>query len=375
MVVEVVVVGGGGGGVSAVVAVVVIVPSVSVVHQNCLVYRMELSWLLVILALVLVLCLLVVRYSSWTVQHVLPEMGIDVPPASWLLGNFWDGIKYGIFDVQTHFYNMFKDKKVYGMVDYRTPVIVLRDLDLIKDVCIKHFSNFADRRVLLNLDPPFDQNLLTIFGDHWKRGQALLFILAGYDTVSNVLAFTLFLLANHPDHQRLVQEELDSKLSNSGQEDTVPNYEAVQNLPYLDQCINETMRLFPPGIVLDRVCTEEITLHGINFPKGMPVVLPIYAIQMDPDIWEEPKEFKPERFSPEAREARHQCSFFPWGHGPRNCIGMRLGQLELKIVLATVLSRFNVVPCEKTVYPVKLISWQLAAKDGLWVRLERRAKK
>ena len=158
-------------------------------------------------------------------------------------------------------------------------------------------------------------------------------------------------------------------------DDSVPTYDLVQNLTYLDQCINEAMRLFPPGILLDRVCTEEITIQGIKFPKDMPVIMPIYAIQMDPDIWEEPKEFRPDRFSPENKEGRHQCSFFPFGHGPRNCIGLRLGQLELKVVLATVLRRFDVVSCSKTVFPVKLSSWQLAANDGLWVRLERRSMK
>ena len=172
-----------------------------------------------------------------------------------------------------------------------------------------------------------------------------------------------------------LQEELDLKLGDSDQEDTVPDYEGVQNLLYLDQCINETMRLFPPGILLDRVCNEEITLHGVRFPKGMPVILPIYAIHRDPEIWVDPDEFKPERFSPEAKEARHQFSYFPFGQGPRNCIGMRLGQLELKIVLASMLRHFDVVPCQKTVYPIKLSQWQLAAKDGLWVKLESRTRK
>lgn len=504
-----------------------------------------LTSLLLVMLVLLILVLLVARFSAWSVRHVLPDLGIDTPPGSKVFGHFLEGIKYGIFDVQTHFYSMFKDKKVYGWYDFKTPTIVLRDLDLIKDVCVKHFVNFPNRRAIVKLDPPFDQNLLILFDDHWKRvrsavtptfssgrlkkmcrhverntkllqkildqkqesnedielkelisrltmdtiastgfgldidtlnqpdndfstnakaflnpnvaaflvtmllpfmgqiltllgvkfvsqksidffekvldsaiqvrkesgnagkmddfldlvinaedkdngvteerakgsltrseilGQALLFLLAGYDTVSSVLSFTLFLLAKHPEHQRLVQEELDSKLSDSNPEDSVPNYEEVQHLPYLEQCISEAMRLFPPGILIDRVCSEEITLHGVKFPKGMTVILPIYAIHMDPEIWEEPHEFRPERFSPDAKEARHQFAFFPFGHGPRNCIGMRLGQLELKIVLASVLRRFDVLPCQKTVYPVKLEPLKLAAKDGLWVRLERRKK-
>ncbi|RUS72065.1 hypothetical protein EGW08_020180 [Elysia chlorotica] len=506
---------------------------------------MDVTWLLLGLAVALVLAWLVVRLSAWPVQHILPGLGVDTPPGSRLFGHFFEGIKHGIFDVQTHYYSMFKGKKVYGWNDFKTPTIVLRDLDLIKDVCVKHFGNFTDRRDLVRFEPPFDQNLLTIFGDHWKRvrsavsptftsgrlkkmsrhiernaklfqrllrrkqesiedielkemmsrvtmdtiastgfgldidtvnqpdndffkhaqafinpniglflvsmvvpllgkllssvgvkfisqkssdffknvveaalrerkesenagqfndfldlvinaeekeegdtdekakvmrslshdeilGQALLFILAGYDTVSSVLAFTLFLLALHPEHQRRVQEELDSKFGDTDLEDWVPDYEGVQSLPYLDQCINEAMRLFPPGILIDRICTEEITMHGVRFPKGMTVILPIYAIHMDPDLWEDPQDFKPERFSPEAREARHQFSFFPFGHGPRNCIGLRLALLELKMVLASVLRSFDVTPCGKTVFPVRLSSWQLVAKDGLWVKLDRR---
>ncbi|RUS75653.1 hypothetical protein EGW08_016579 [Elysia chlorotica] len=507
---------------------------------------MDLTWLLLGLALLLVLAFLVTRYSAWSVRHVFRDLGIETPPSSVFFGHFLEGMKYGIFDVQTHQYKMFKDKKVYGVYEFKTPMIVVRDLDLIKDVCVKHFNNFVDRRVLLNMEPPFHQTLLAILGDHWKKvrsavsptfssgrlkkmcrhiernakslqlvldarqesgeevelkemmsrltmdtiagtgfgldidslrepdnefhtnaqaftkpnlavfivtlmfpflgkimesmgikflpqkaadffekvldnalrerresenagkmhdfldlmlnaeehgkegeacdkhegvgtltrneilSQALVFLLAGYDTVSSVLSFTMFLLAVHPEHQRLVQEELDKKLP---LDDSIPDYETVQNLPYLDQCISESMRMFPPGLILDRVCNQEITLHGVRFPKGMPVVLPIYAIHMDPDLWENPKDFKPERFSPEAKESQHQYAYFPFGHGPRNCVAMRLAQLELKIIIATVLRRFDLTPCQKTVYPVQLSSWQLAANDGLWVKPERRATK
>lgn len=163
----------------------------------------------------------------------------------------------------------------------------------------------------------------------------------------------------------MVQKEIDEKIGNDS-----PNYDNVQGLTYMDMCINESMRIFPPGFILDRVCTEDVTVQGIHIPKGMIVTFPVYAIHNDPEIFPDPEKFQPERFSTENGESRHPYAHLPFGHGPRSCIGIRLALLELKVTLAFILKAVTPIPCEKTVYPVRLNKFMLKAEDGLWVKLQ-----
>merc|ERR1719309_897379 len=124
--------------------------------------------------------------------------------------------------------------------------------------------------------------------------------------------------------------------------------------------------MYPPAPVLDRVCNEEIQLHKIRVPKGVSVTFPVCAIHYDPDLWEKPDTFRPERFSPENKAGRHPYAFMPFGQGPRNCIGQRLAILECKVALAATLQRFTPVRCDKTVFPPQMMPFRVVAKDGLW---------
>uniref|UniRef100_A0A2C9JYP8 Cytochrome P450 n=1 Tax=Biomphalaria glabrata TaxID=6526 RepID=A0A2C9JYP8_BIOGL len=448
---------------------------------------------LVLVGGTVVLCAVAfVRYM--TANHgVLRKMGIEHPATSWFLGNFDQAFKYGVFEMQRVFYNKYKDKKVYGWYDARRPAIVVRDLDIVKDICVKNFNSFIDRHTLFDAEPPLRDNLLNLRGEHWRRvrntlsptltcisdltfllshinqlvnnfrevlhrllrhdrqaefreersdlrekqnqgeqervrvqhflgfngefvlgifegvnlqakpsagddvqgeagtdlsqlnifaafykctfssslqGQAIVFILAGYDTVATVLSFTLFFLAMHPECCQKAQAEVDAKC---GKE--FPDYDKVQTLTYLDMCINEAIRLVPPGIFLNRKCVQDTDIQGVHFPKDMIVVIPVYAFHTDPDLFPEPEKFDPERFNPENKTTRHQYAHLPFGQGPRNCIGMRLALLELKIVMAAILQKLTPVPCSKTVYPIKLSKMQAKAQDGLWVKFQLRDAK
>lgn len=181
------------------------------------------------------------------------------------------------------------------------------------------------------------------------------------------MSFTLFLLAAHPEYCHKVQKEIEGKIGNES-----PNYDNVQSLAYMDMCINETMRLYPPAFFIDRVCAEDTTVHGIQIPKNMAVSFPVFALHRDPEIWSDPERFQPERFSAENKDSHHPYAYLPFGNGPRNCVGMRLALMELKIALAYILKVFTPVACEKTVYPIKLKKLQLIAEDGLWVKFSVR---
>ncbi|XP_035829253.1 cytochrome P450 3A16 isoform X2 [Aplysia californica] len=199
------------------------------------------------------------------------------------------------------------------------------------------------------------------------EAQALLFLFAGYETSATALSFTLFLLALNPECLQKAQEEVDQVLKGK-----FPDYNSTQSLHYLDMCLNEGMRLFPPTPLLERMCSGDIELRGIRIPKGMSVTFPVSAIHHDPELWPEPEKFIPERFTTENKAKRHPYAHLPFGQGPRNCVGKRLALLEMKVALAAILQKLTPVRCEKTVYPVTFLRFRMTAKDGLWVKLEAR---
>merc|ERR1719483_859757 len=196
----------------------------------------------------------------------------------------------------------------------------------------------------------------------------MIFLLAGFDTVATVLSFTLFFIATNPECLKKAQKEIDEVL-----EGEFPDYESANSLNYLEMCINESMRIYPPGFMVDRVVEDDIEIEGVKIPGGITVTIPICGIHRDPELWENPEQYDPERFTPENKATRHPYAFMPFGQGPRNCIGMRLAMLEMKVALASVLQALTPVVCDKTVCPPKMEQYQLRAVDGLWIKFEARA--
>ena len=119
-------------------------------------------------------------------------------------------------------------------------------------------------------------------------------------------------------------------------------------MDYLDMCISETLRMFPPGPRVDRVANEDYKYKDLNIPKGTPICISIYAIHHDPEIYPEPEKFKPERFSEEGKKSRDNESYLGFGIGPRNCVAMRFALLEIKLLIAKILSRYQFETCEQT---------------------------
>ncbi|XP_078273752.1 cytochrome P450 3A30-like [Rhinoraja longicauda] len=180
--------------------------------------------------------------------------------------------------------------------------------------------------------------------------QAITFIFAGYETTSNTLSYTAYSLAVHPDVQKKLQQEIDKAFPNKAP----PTYDGVMYLEYLEMVICETLRLYPPAPRLERVCKKDVKLNGMTIPKDTVVVIPAYVLHRDPKHWPEPEEFRPERFSKEARESVNPAVYLPFGIGPRNCIGMRFAQLMIKMAIVSLLQHLTLVPCAETPIPLEL---------------------
>jgi len=200
--------------------------------------------------------------------------------------------------------------------------------------------------------------------------QGLLFFLAGFETTANTLSLLGYSLATHPECQEKLINEIDEVMKDQ----TEVTHDIVNKMPYLDMCLSETLRLYPAGPRTDRICSQDTTINGLFIPKDMIVVSPIYVLHMDPEVWPNPTEFNPERFTPEAKEARNPYYYMPFGVGPRNCVGMRLALTELKIAAVTILQQLKFVTCSETQIPLKLHKVSMKGADGIKIKVEKRQK-
>lgn len=158
------------------------------------------------------------------------------------------------------------------------------------------------------------------------------------------MSFCLYELAKNPDLQLKAQEEIDRVLKSSGI--TEITYEMLSEMKYLDYCIDETLRKYPIVPLLMRLCTEDYKLpeSDLVIPKGTGIMIPVLGFHRDPEIYEDPMQFKPERFVNSSNGGGKGKGLFyiPFGDGPRNCIGMRMGKLTAKLALVVVLANFSV---------------------------------
>ena len=199
--------------------------------------------------------------------------------------------------------------------------------------------------------------------------QSVVFLLAGYETSSNTLAFTLYYLVVNPEMQEELRTQIREALETNAKKGCL--YDIVKNIDYLDCVIKESQRLCPPAVHVNRECHEDFELSGIHIPAGTEVVIPIYALHYDSDAWEDPEKFDPERFRGARKDTYHPFQLLPFGGGPRNCIGMRFALLEIKIALVKILSKYKFVRSAKTQVPLMLhAGGALSAKGGVLVRVE-----
>ncbi|KAI8793604.1 G-protein coupled receptor C02B8.5 [Biomphalaria glabrata] len=169
--------------------------------------------------------------------------------------------------------------------------------------------------------------------------QGIMLFIAGYETASSTLQFLLYELATRKDVMKKITDEIDDVIG-----DQEPTYELCQNLNYTEAAINETLRMYPPLSVLTRECSKPTKLFHLNLPSKTAVIIPVYNLQRDPEFWKNPNEFNPERFiegSPSYRPY-NPLTFMPFGIGPRLCIGMLLGLLEMKLALVHIFKRVSI---------------------------------
>ena len=193
--------------------------------------------------------------------------------------------------------------------------------------------------------------------------EILILFIAGHETTSNALTFTFQLLAKHPEWQEKIYQEI---IDNSG--DTEDLMRTVTTSKVCQQVIEESMRLYPPVYFIDRVNIQEDEFNSLIFKKGSNLLFSIYEIHRHPNLWEQPNAFLPERFEEGSRKFSSQ--YFPFGAGPRKCIGNNFAMFEMIIAVTELIKNYTVTPEFESIGITPLIA--LKPKNA-FLRFEERS--
>jgi cytochrome P450 len=201
--------------------------------------------------------------------------------------------------------------------------------------------------------------------DQQLRDELVTLFVAGNDTTANALTWLWYALDQHPEIDRRLREEVDAVLG-----DRRPTVADLAKLSYVKLVLQETMRLFPPVWMFPRFCERDQVVSGYLIPAGSALLVSPFITHRDPALWERSEEFDPERFTPERSAGRPRYAYFPFGGGPRQCIGNNFALMEGQLITAMMARRFR--PRLATQRPVIPASQStLKPKGGLKMRLER----
>ncbi len=175
------------------------------------------------------------------------------------------------------------------------------------------------------------------FTDRELLDEVMTLIIAGFETSAGTLNWAWYLLATHPDVAQRVIDEVQTVFAESAELTS----EGLNELTYLEQVINEAMRLYPPGWVFSRRALEDTNIGDFDVPGGTDLFFSPYILHRTEEFWPQPDVFDPDRFSPDRYDADQESAFIPFSLGPRRCIGEYFAMLEMKINLALLVPRFE----------------------------------
>jgi cytochrome P450 len=171
------------------------------------------------------------------------------------------------------------------------------------------------------------------------RDELVTLMLAGTETSANALSWSFILLMQHPEVADRLRQEADAVLAGGP-----PDHTKLRALTYTTQVLNETMRIYPPGWITGREALDDDEIAGVPIPGGSQVYVSPFIVHRHPGFWENPNQFDPERFNEKQSKGRHKFAFFPFGGGPRYCIGNNFAMMEMQVILATLLRHFKISP-------------------------------
>lgn len=202
--------------------------------------------------------------------------------------------------------------------------------------------------------------------DKQLRDEVITLFLAGQETTALTLTWAWYLLAQHPETEARLWQELEEVIGKRQ-----PEAADVPQLKFTEMVAKESMRLYPPAYVIGREAASACEIGGYEVPKGMQVFMPPWVVHRDPRFFDAPQEFKPERWTPEFINQLPKYAYFPFGGGPRVCIGNAFAMMEIVLILATIAQRFRLELVSR--HPVELQpAMSLRPRNGIRMKIERR---
>ena len=205
----------------------------------------------------------------------------------------------------------------------------------------------------------------TRMSDAQLRDEVMTLFLAGHETTALALSWSWYLLASHPEAEKKFHAELDEVLCGR-----TPVVSDMPNLKYTEMIAKEAMRLYPPAYAVGREAIEETEIGGFRVPKGTQLFAFQWVTHRDPRYFDDPAAFKPERWTSEIGEQLPKYAYFPFGGGPRQCIGNYFAMMEIVLLLATIGQRFRFTLTEEKVEVLPVLS--LRPKSGIKVTVKQR---
>jgi cytochrome P450 len=198
------------------------------------------------------------------------------------------------------------------------------------------------------------------------RDEAVTLFVGGTETTAVALSWAVDVLARHPEHARKLRAEVDTVLG-----DRLPTLADIPHLGFSLAFVQEVLRLYPPAFWLPRTAASGDRIDGWLIPSGAVVAPVTYTIHRHPEVWKDPERFDPSRFFPDGPPLSHPLAWMPFGAGPRLCIGKEFALMEMQMILACLMRRYqwHMVP-GRTAKPH--LSLTMRPRGGVWVSLQRR---
>jgi cytochrome P450 len=198
------------------------------------------------------------------------------------------------------------------------------------------------------------------------RDEMMTLFFTGHETTALALAWTFYLLGKNPDKEQKLHVEVDTVL-----EGRTPTFQDLARLPFLEMIFKESLRLYPPAFGVVREALNDCEIGGYLIPKGATLAMFQWVVHRDPRFFDLPEEFVPERWENEFAKSLPRCAYFPFGAGPRLCIGNTFAQVEVPLLLAAIVQKFqlNLLPGHKVATAPSLT---LRPLKGIRVTLKKR---
>ncbi|XP_070392138.1 cytochrome P450 3A2-like isoform X2 [Dermacentor albipictus] len=254
-------------------------------------------------------------------------------------------------------------KEIEKVIEMRKKDPSLRKADILQ--------NLIDAEGTDTLDSNSNASKSSDVSSSAVAGTATLVFIAGFESLATALSYVTFALAKYPDIQKRVREEVLEALSQTG----TLNYEIVmKKLKYLGYVVNETLRLYPPGLLfVTRKAKEDFEYKGMKYKAGTCFVVSTYHLHTNPQFWPNAEQFYPERFAPENEASLKKLAYAAFGIGPRNCVGVKLSLLIVKYTIANIVRNYHLELGDSQMGSMELTAHATVSVPGRgpWIKLYR----